>query len=244
MLKKGEPIAWRGGAKTEALLLSLALEESRGVCRERLLGQLWPDSEPSLAAQSLHSLLHSLHRLLGDAIGGAPPVVHTAEIYWINVRAGIAVDVTAFEALARRGDRHWHAGAWPTAGSHYREAITLYRGDLNAGTDDTALVERERLRASYLVMLGRLADIARRDHDYSSALEYASLVLKYDAAREDAHRTLMCCYAFLGERVQAMRQYLLCERLLQETFDAVPEPATRELYDRLRLSPAGVLDEV
>ena len=54
----------------------------------------------------------------------------------------------------------------------------------------------------------------------------------------------MCCYAFLGERVQAMRQYLLCERLLRETFDAGPEPATRELYDRLRLSPAGVLDEV
>ena len=111
LLKKGEPIAWRGGAKTEALLLSLALEESRGVCRERLLSQLWPDSEPSLAAQSLHSLLHSLHRLLGDAIGGAPPVVHTAEIYRINVRAGIAVDVAAFEALARRGDRHWQAGA-------------------------------------------------------------------------------------------------------------------------------------
>ena len=159
------------------------------------------------------------------------------------MRAGIAVDVAAFEALARRGDRHWHAGAWPTASSYYREAITLYRGDLHAGTDDLAVVERERLRAAYLVMLGRLADIARRDHDYSSALEYASLVLKYDAAREDAHRTLMCCYAFLGERVQAMRQYLLCERLLQETFDAVPEPATRELYDRLRLSPAGVLDE-
>jgi DNA-binding SARP family transcriptional activator len=93
-------------------------------------------------------------------------------------------------------------------------------------------------------MRGRLADIARRDRDYSSALEYASLVLKYDAGREDAHRTLMCCYAQLGQRVQAMRQFLLCERLLREEFDAVPEPATRELYDRLRLCPGGVLEEV
>jgi DNA-binding SARP family transcriptional activator len=93
-------------------------------------------------------------------------------------------------------------------------------------------------------VLGRLADIARRENDYSSALEYASLVLRYDAGREDAHRTLMYCYAVLGQRVQAMRQYLLCERLLRDTFDAVPEPATRELYDRLRLCPGGVLAEV
>jgi hypothetical protein len=38
-----------------------------------------------------------------------------------------------------------------------------------------------------------------------------------------------------------MRQYLLCERVLQETFEAVPEPATRALYDRLRLEPETVL---
>jgi hypothetical protein len=56
--------------------------------------------------------------------------------------------------------------------------------------------------------VGRLADIARRHHDYSSALEYASLVLKYDAGREDTQRTLMYCYSVLGQRVQAMRQYL------------------------------------
>jgi two-component SAPR family response regulator len=102
------------------------------------------------------------------------------------------------------------------------------------------MVQRERLRGSYLVMLGRLADIARHDNDYSSAIEYASLVLKYDARREDGHRTLMYCYSVLGQRVQAMRQYLLCERLLRESFAAVPEPATRELYDRLRLKPEDI----
>jgi len=54
----------------------------------------------------------------------------------------------------------------------------------------------------------------------------------------------MHCYAVLGQRVQAMRQYLLCERLLRDTFDAVPEPATRELYDRLRHHPGCVLEDV
>src|SRR5438874_13833568 len=67
----GASIGWRGGARTEQLLLSLALGQRRGVTRERLLGQVWPESDVSLPAQSLHSLVHTLHRLLGDAIEGA-----------------------------------------------------------------------------------------------------------------------------------------------------------------------------
>jgi len=165
------------------------------------------------------------------------------EIYRLNVEAGIAVDITAFEVLARQGNQAWQTGQWSAASHCYRDGVKLYRGDLHACTDDSAIVERERLRNSYLVMLARLADVARRGNDYSSALEYASLVLMYDAGREDAHRTLMSCYAALGQRVQAMRQYLLCVRLLRETFDAVPEPATRALYDRLRLDPGGAHEE-
>ena len=39
--------------------------------------------------------------------------------------------------------------------SIYGQAVTLYRGDLHACAEDSALVERERFRNSYLVMLGR-----------------------------------------------------------------------------------------
>jgi len=242
--KRGLPVAWRGGAKTEALLLSLALDARNGVARDRLLSQVWPDSDAALAVQSLHSLVHGLNRLLGDGVRGGLPVVHASEIYRLNIETGIAVDITTFDALARRGEQHWRAGDWSAASYCYTDAVALYRGDIHACSDDSALVERERLRASYLVMLGRLADVARRDGDYSAALEYASRVLKYDAEREDAHRTLMYCYARLGQRVQALRQYQLCERLLRQSFDAVPEPATRILFDRLRLHPAAVLEEV
>jgi len=239
LLKRGAPATWRGSARTEALLLSLAIHGRRGVSREQLLAQVWPETETPPAVQSLHSLVHHLHRLLGDAIDGAMPVVHAGEVYRINIEAGIAVDITAFEELGRHGNQAWQTGQWGAARDCYREAVDLYRGDLHACTDDSAVVERERFRNSYLVMLGRLADLARRNNDYSSAVEYASLVLRYDADREDAHRTLMSCYARLGQRGHSMRQYLLCERLLRETFDAVPDTATRELYDRLRLDPGA-----
>ena len=170
------------------------------------------------------------------------PVVHEGEIYRLNFDAGVAVDVIAFDALARRGDQAWRAALYTVACEFYRRAAALYRGDLHACGEESAVVERERLRARYLVMLARLADAARRGGDYTSAIDHASLVLKYDAGREDAHRTLMACYAQLGQRVQAMRQYELCERILRKTFDAVPEPATRALYDRLRLSPGVDVD--
>src|SRR5216683_4791007 len=135
VLKRGKPVTWRAGARTGALLLSLALEERRGVARERLLAQVWPETEASLAVQSLHSLVHSLHRMLGDVINGAMPVVHAGEIYRLNVEAGIAVDITAFDALARRGNHAWHAGLRAAACESYLDAVGLYRGDLHARTD-------------------------------------------------------------------------------------------------------------
>jgi DNA-binding SARP family transcriptional activator len=205
-----------------------------------LLAQVWPDADAALAAQSLRSLVHQLHGMLGDAIGGATPVVHAGEIYRLNTDAGITTDIDTFERLARRGAQAWESGECTAATGRYLEAVELYRGDLCACRDDSAVIERERLRATYLVMLGRLADMAFRSADYSSALDYAAAVLKDDSGREDVHRTMMLCYAALGQRVQAMRQYLLCERFLRETFAAVPEPATRALYDRLRLEPGGV----
>ena len=41
----------------------------------------------------------------------------------------------------------------------------------------------------------------------------------------------------LGERAQALRQYRLCRDVLDIEFAAVPEPATEELYETVRLRP-------
>jgi DNA-binding SARP family transcriptional activator len=240
LLKRGRAVAQRGGPKTEALLLSLAIHGMRGCSRERLLALLWPDMDPVLASHSLRSLVHSLHKQVGDALEGATLITQVGKIYRLNFKAGIITDLDRFDVLARTGNQHWDQGCWSAARAAYLEAVALYRGELRAGSDASARAERDRFRALYLVMLGRLADLARGDDDYPSALDFASLILRYDPGREDAHRTLMCCYARLGQRVQAMRQYLLCERELRETFEAVPEPATRALYDRLRLEPETV----
>jgi hypothetical protein len=50
----------------------------------------------------------------------------------------------------------------------------------------------------------------------------------------------MRCYVRLGERAQALHQYRLCEAMLRSEFQATPEPATTELFDRIRLAPEHV----
>src|SRR4051812_24337208 len=54
----GEPVAFRGRGKAEALLSRLAIERERGVARESLLDTLWPDSDLDLAGQSLNTLVY------------------------------------------------------------------------------------------------------------------------------------------------------------------------------------------
>ena len=54
------------GSKTEKLLCLLALHHRQGLRRETVLEALWPDGDSIHACQSLHSLIHSVNKLLGE----------------------------------------------------------------------------------------------------------------------------------------------------------------------------------
>jgi DNA-binding SARP family transcriptional activator len=239
LLKCGTPVRIRGD-KVAALLSSLALRRGYAASRDLLLQTLWPDSEPSLAAQSLHTLVYSLHRELGDAIGGAAPVIYVDRAYRLNVVAGMGVDVAEFERYVAVAERLAQAHRRHESADAYTTAVRLYRGDLSVDTDLHAVLERERLRGLYLTALSRLADHHYQDGDYQGALNWALAILVNDPCREDAHRLAMRCYLRRGERAQALRQYQLCERILRKEFDAIPEPATTSLFDQIRLDPESL----
>jgi DNA-binding SARP family transcriptional activator len=240
VLKAEQPLALRSGGKAQTLLCRLALRDGYSLPRDTLLDALWPESEPGLASQSLNSLVYSLHKLLGDAIGGAAPVLHADGYYRLNVEAGVGVDVACFDALTSAGDQHARAGDRSAAAADYDRAVRLYRGDLCVGTDVQIVVERERLRATYLTLLARLSDHHFERGDHAACLDHALRLLANDPCREDAHRLAMRCYVRRGERGQALRQYRVCEEILRTEFDATPEPATMALFDRVRLDPGGI----
>jgi DNA-binding SARP family transcriptional activator len=240
VLAEGRPISMKPGGKVQGLLANLALHPPFGVPRDELLDTLWPSAEPTLAAQSLNTLVYSLHRSLGSALHGRPPIRHVDGMYRLNVEDGVAVDVAAFDAAADDGDRAARAGDDAAALSSYSGAAEVYQGDLVVTADVRQLVERERLRGRYLMIQARLAELRFRDGDHAGALRGALDVLTHDPCREDAHRLAMRAYNRLGQRSQALRQFRICRDALAAEFDAVPEPATEDLFLQLRREPDRV----
>jgi DNA-binding SARP family transcriptional activator len=228
------------GGKAELLLANLALQRHLGLPREQVLSLLWPSSETQLANHSLNTLIYSLHRLLGDVLGGLSPITYAGGHYRLNGDGGVAVDVDVFDAAVDKGDRAARAGNEEEARSSYRRATELYAGDLVLTSEIRHIVERERLRARYLSARAYLIDVLFALGNYAEALVGSLDLLAQDPCREDAHRLVMRCYNRLGQRSQALRQYHLCREFLADEFDAVPEPATLALYESLRTDPSGV----
>jgi len=237
LVAAGRPVPMRAGGKTQALLSMLALGPANGVSRDTMLATVWPDSEPSQAAQSLNSLVHHLQRLLSDGLGGAPFLVRVGGAYRLNFDAGVAVDAVKFVALAAEGERHVATGETVAAMERFGRAVALYHGDLDEATSVQAVVERERLRGIYLGLLGQLADHHFMAGDHAAAQRYAQCALASEPCREDFHRLLMRSFVRAGERARALRQYRLCEQVLMSEFQALPEMATRALFEQVRDDP-------
>jgi DNA-binding SARP family transcriptional activator len=240
ILKDGDPVPIRPGGKTETLIAALALRPEQGVLRVALMDRIWSNIDPTLATQSLHSLVYSIHRRLGDLPSGEPPIVSSEGRYLLNLSAGVDVDTRQFERLVTAGDQAMRQGNRSVADGAYGAAIRLYRGDISCTLDAHDIVERERLRSIQLSVLARLSDGAFERKEYAACLDLTTRLLAADPCREDAHRLAMRCHVRRGERAQALRQYRLCEGILRAEFDTAPETETQELFDRVRLAPDTV----
>lgn len=240
VLHGNRPLEFLVAGKAMALLGALSLHLESGVPRETLLELLWPEQDVSQSTVSLNSLVYSLHRRMRDDAHGPSAVIYANGAYYLNQEAGYSTDIARFDALVTRGNWWAATGSVVEATHCYERALQLYRGDLCTGTDVYAVIERERLRASFLTILAWLADRAYLDGQYALALEYALRLIARDPCREDAHRLVMRSHVRRGERAQALRQYRLCEHVLRREFDAEPEALTTELFEQIRLAPSSI----
>jgi DNA-binding SARP family transcriptional activator len=236
VLRDGVLVArWRRD-RARRLLRHLVVQR-RPVARNAVLGLLWEDLEPTVAAPHLRVVLHALRQAIGTWQGAEKLdyVLAIGDQLCLHPRAPVWIDTDVFldhieaaEAFEREDHREPAAEA-------YSRAEALYRGDflIDDLHDQWIVLRREELKDRYQVVLSRLADHCVELGDLMGCITHCHKLLSQDLCREDAYQRLMYCHAALGHRSRAMHWYRMCENALTSELRIGPGERTRQLYERV-----------
>jgi predicted ATPase/DNA-binding SARP family transcriptional activator len=224
--------------KAIALLTYLVIS-GEGQTRDGLAAFFWPDYTQSNARAALRRTLSVLNKALGDA-----SLLASRERIELDQKYPVWCDHQEFLGLLDSCAQHGHPIGEVCAQciSPLEHAVALYRGDFMAGFslrdsvsfDDWQFFEGEALRQKLSGALERLVYASSTRAEFDRALEHARRWLALDPLREEAHRQIMLCYAWAGQRNAALHQYQECERILLHELGVAPLPETSRLYQEIK----------
>lgn len=199
----------------QRLLAFLALHEYP-LQRVYVAGILWIDASDDRAGASLRSSLWRLHRPGHLVVEATSTHLRLAPDVDVDLRRALAVAHRLLDGSADAADLD--------AGEE------VLRGELLPDWyDEWLLFERERFRQVSLHALEAVAERLVHAGEVARALEAALSAVRSEPLRESAHRVLIRVHLAEGNRIEALRQYELCRRLLR---------------DRLGVEPSSQLDEL
>jgi TolB-like protein/DNA-binding SARP family transcriptional activator len=221
--------------KGQALLALLAIPLGRPHRRDKLAAMLWSGLPEDAARQNLRQCLTALRK--GCQAGESLPVVAKDGSLRLD-EARVLVDVCEFEEAVRRRD--------PAA---LARASAIYRGELLEGLnleegpfEEWLIGERQRLHTMAVESFGRLLTHHEQSGDREQATHLATRLLAIDPLLEHVHRALMRLHHQGGNTAQALKQYVICEKILRRELAIEPEAATKELRKTIlqtRRSPSS-----
>lgn len=191
--------------KSASLLIYLLARPGSTATREQVLDDLWPDSDPSAASNSLHQTLYFLRRDIDpwyEDEASPDYIVYEAEMLWLHPEL-VSSDSRMFMAEA--------------SGAGFREldiddkikVVESYTGRFapEFEYEEWALSWRDRLQASYLAIAmttvkelceaGRLAEASR----------VCNLALTVESTALDIEQALVWVYASMGATSAAVEQH-------------------------------------
>lgn len=192
--------------------------DNTGPSVQRVIDELWSDTEAKDPQGSFEIALHRLRKLIGVEniiVLTDGRVSLNSELVWC--------DVAAFE-IAARSERF----------GDVLRATVLYAGPLlGSSTHVWAAVPRERLAAKFSALVDRCARQMESDGDYLAAIALYERALQQDNLVEAFYRGQMRCYEACGEITEARRVYRRCKELLSIVLGAKPAAETEALNARI-----------
>ncbi|EKU98536.1 DNA-binding transcriptional activator of the SARP family [Leptolyngbya sp. PCC 7375] len=217
-------------SRSQHLLAYLILHRHAPQSRQRIAGQLWPDSADTQGRTNLRKELHYLRHIY-PAI--EPLITITKSTLRWQPQIPCEVDLDSFEtALASAAEVDGAAAI-----GFLETAIKAYQGDLWPDCDaDWIYSEQERLRKSYGQALAELTRQLQALGEITKAIATGQQWLKAEPLEESAYQTLMALYGKRGDRSTALQLYHQCMTTLQTELGVPPSPTTASIYQQLLLA--------
>lgn len=217
--------------RSKNLLFILALERGRALAREKLFDMLWPEAPPARPRRALNNEVWRLRKsFAASGVDVHELIVSDSETLTLKEDSTLDIDLHAFEDAADRAHENG-----PGAPQHAVQAEQLYRGELLAGVyEDWCLGPREACSARFIDTMERLLEIHLSRGGWREAIRVGKRILEEDRLLEHIHRQIMRCYAHLGDRASAARQFENLRQNLRDELNVSPSPETAALFDALR----------
>ena len=217
--------------KTGALIAYLACFGERLNRRDEIVERLWPGEHPESSRNRLRMALSWLRKELDSPLDTPVGlIIADRSIIYLNP-ALYTTDKAEYEGHIKAATQ---ADTSAEQMKNLRAAISLYQGEMLPDYDEAwARSERERLADSCLMALRRLVKLLADEREFDEAIDYARHALTLAPLREESHRLLMRLYADVGRPEDATDQYYALEDLLRENLNAIPDPLTRQLAERI-----------
>lgn len=230
--------------KVRALLAYLAVEADTPHQRRKLAAMFWPEFPESTALSNLRYALSNLRTVIGDRSAHPPYLEITPQTVRFNADSSI-VDASIFERYCSQPRQN------PLDFQSLNQAAELFRGKFLEGfsvPDSVAFEEWIVLKREHFDRLAnQIFYLLANDHEvagnYGQAIAFAERQLELDPWREEAHRQLMRCLYFSGQRNAALARHETYRQKLAAELDVEPDPATQQLRkqifeDKLPAQPA------
>jgi predicted ATPase/DNA-binding SARP family transcriptional activator len=212
------------GGKPRALLALLLLHRNEVVPAERLIDDLWGESAPATAANTLQVYVSQLRKLVEDRL------VREGPGYRLRVEAG-ELDAERFEQLASEGSSALGRRSYGEAAELLGQALALWRGPVLADARYESFAQPEIARLEEL-RLGAIedrieAEVGLGHHD--QVIGDLEALVAENPSRERLRGLLMLALYRAGRQSEALEAYQEARRALLDELGLEPGPELREL---------------
>ncbi|RJX20782.1 MAG: hypothetical protein C4575_05500 [Desulforudis sp.] len=215
-------------------LFKYLIMDKRRHHKEKIIEELWPESDPHLGDASLRMALTYARKALGLGDHVSESIILKRGMICLSPEIGVYTDHELFSSTAQ-GALQKADGDNPVVTDLLEQAAGLYSGDFLPDNlyDDWTEGLRVELRRLYLQVLFKLVESYRRQGKPAPALHACRRYLALEPADEPVSRTAMELLWQTDQKQQALSLYQELVNRLAKDHDLIPVAETNDLYERI-----------